>query len=450
MNETIATIEAWVFSTDIVALGVINEMTALRWTQRFSNIGDFELTVPLTDENAELIQLGNLVWIGTDELGVIEVIQKQKSEEDGSITLSVSGRFNECWLERRIVWDSYKEENIPVSDHMRNLLDLNVINPANGDRRISNIALENPYEAIGAPITFGAHRDNLWESITDLSAAHKLWARFSCSVRAKTCTFTVRKGTDRSREQSDNIPVVLSSELSDILSSDYSADLTSYCDMALIAGAGEGSERKLAEVGSELSGLDRRELYVDARDLQDYETWDYITTRAREDSDSWETKSGKTMYRVTVKATKKMTSQKTGEVKYVYTRESYTWSDVTPSEDIPTNEEMYRTEEGTEDIPYPDDVYKQMLVERGMAKLAEVPKIEAFNSTVRMTGARAYTFGEDYFLGDRITVEDKDLKVQISTEVTEYEQTWDEQGYTVLLTLGNAAPTITELVKKRS
>jgi hypothetical protein len=66
-----------------------------------------------------------------------------------------------------------------------------------------------------------------------------------------------------------------------------------------------------------------------------------------------------------------------------------------------------------------------------------------------MQGARAYTYGEDYFLGDRITVQDKKIRVQISTEVTEVERAWDEESYTVTLTLGNAAPTITQLVRKK-
>ena len=66
-----------------------------------------------------------------------------------------------------------------------------------------------------------------------------------------------------------------------------------------------------------------------------------------------------------------------------------------------------------------------------------------------MTGARAYTYGEDYFLGDRITVEDTDVSISVSTEITEVEQSWDEDDYSVILTFGDSAPTITQLIKRR-
>lgn len=52
-------------------------------------------------------------------------------------------------------------------------------------------------------------------------------------------------------------------------------------------------------------------------------------------------------------------------------------------------------------------------------------------------------------MGDRITVEDTDVSISVSTEITEVEQSWDEDDYSVILTLGDSAPTITQLIKRR-
>lgn len=84
-------IEVTVLSQDMEMLGLVNQMTSLQWTQRFSSVGEFGLWAPLTKENTELLKEDNLIWIGTDEIGVIETVTKNKSS-DGELTLEVGGR----------------------------------------------------------------------------------------------------------------------------------------------------------------------------------------------------------------------------------------------------------------------------------------------------------------------------------------------------------------------
>ena len=100
-------------------------------------------------------------------------------------------------------------------------------------------------------------------------------------------------------------------------------------------------------------------------------------------------------------------------------------------------------------VEYSTSVYTRMMTQRGKEKLADRPHVQAFEARIRTFGVRVYTYGEDYFLGDRVTFQDHDLRVQISTEITEALEAWDETGYGVHLVIGNAAPTITELAKRR-
>lgn len=434
-------LEVIILSPEYEALGPVNKMTALRWTERSHSFGDFELWCPLTAENAELLQKENLVWIGSDTVGVIEVIQKAKDSE-GSLSLQVSGRFNECWLERRIVWDRYSGTNY-VSNHMRNLVYANAVNPTLSVRRLPHIVLSDDQGVQGSSIALSVHRDNLWGSLDELGKTHGLSPRLANDVPSKTASFVVRKGVDRSINQSSVPAVVLSSELSDILSSDYSSDSTSFKNTALVAGAGEGDARKQTTVNPENSGLIRRELSVDARDISDMETWNSSISIEVTILDEELNGSGEPYrWRIRTVTTKTLTNPKTGETR-VTTDTKKEWVAEEPTEGT-------TTETGTEEVEIEASIYAGMLSERGKAYLSENPKIEAFNSQVRMQGARAYTYGEDYFLGDRITVQDIDLKIEVSTEVTEVEQTWDEEGYSVTLTLGDSAPTIKELIQKRS
>lgn len=368
-----------VLSSLLVPLGLINQFTALTWTSRTTTFGGFELWCPMLPENSELLKPDNLLWIGGDELGVIETIKKSTDEQGGTI-LQVSGRFIESWLERRIIWGQYSGTEV-VSNHLRNMVNLNAISPSDPKRVIPNLRLSTTQEALGPSISFSDSYSNLWNTVVGLANSHSLFIRIKANVPKGELLFTILKGTNRSMEQSILPAVVLSTDLSDILTDSYTLDATSWCNMSLVAGAGEGIQRKTSEVNGSLSGLSRRELFVDARDLQDYE--EVITS------------------------------------------------------------------EGTTQVPIATSVYDGMLQERGKSKLGEVPLVESFDANIRMYGPRAYEYGVDYFLGDRITMQDPNLGIQVSTEISEVQQSWDENGYSLSLVLGTSAPTITQLLKRK-
>lgn len=438
MTSLSTNIGVTVLKPDMEPIGLINHMTALRWTERFSDIGDFELWAPMTPDNAEMLKENNLLWIGEDAIGIIDTIQETK-DTDGSLTMQVSGPFLEELLNRRVVWQNYAATDY-VSNHMRTLVNDAIINPSVLARKVPYIVLDSEQAVTGPKVAYNATRGNLWTYLIELGKVHGLSPRFICDVKNRRVKFKVLTATDRSREQSKVTPVQLSSDLSDILSSSYLYDGSGFKNVALIAGQGEGNDRKTAVIGNEESGVDRREIFIDARDISDTETWDYkITTTV-----SYSTKTIGTavvLYEVRTTKTKVLTHPTTGETRTTVEQE------MTVTTEAPNTETQ--VEEGQEEVPFADSVYEQMLIERGKGYLTDNVKVQSFAAKVRMTGDRAYTYGEDYFLGDRITIQDNNLRLQISTSVEELERIWDNEGYSITLTLGNAAPTIKQLVLKR-
>ena len=93
--------------------------------------------------------------------------------------------------------------------------------------------------------------------------------------KEKKLIFEVIEGVDRTVEQSDVDPVEFSTDLEDILSSSYYTNDEDKKNVALIFGEGEGVERTRQVAGDDSAqGFGRRELFIDARDLQSETTND--------------------------------------------------------------------------------------------------------------------------------------------------------------------------------
>lgn len=79
--------------------------------------------------------------------------------------------------------------------------------------------------------------------------------------------FELYKGVDRSYNQTLNPHVIFSDEYDNLASSGYVKTTSNYKNTALVAGEGEGLARTTKEINGNNSGLNRRELYVDAKSI---------------------------------------------------------------------------------------------------------------------------------------------------------------------------------------
>ena len=83
---------------------------------------------------------------------------------------------------------------------------------------------------------------------------------------SKQFVFELYHGSNRSYDQEENPYVIFSPKYDNIINSNYIESKASLKNVTLIGGEGEGSERRYTTVGV-ASGLDRRELFTDARDI---------------------------------------------------------------------------------------------------------------------------------------------------------------------------------------
>jgi len=109
--------------------------------------------------------------------------------------------------------------------------------------------------------------------------------------------------------------------------------------------------------------------------------------------------------------------------------------------------DLQRGEEGSEDRLSLSD-YIAILATRGREKLAEAPLVKSFTATVRTAGA-TYKYGEDFFLGDTVTVTDQGLGVSAKAVVVAVRREVGRDGERMELTLGFSNPTIFDIIKRK-
>lgn len=258
-------LELYVFDSTLTRIGIVDIVTGLIWREQFADAGNFELWCPLNDQNSELLQEDNLLWIGGESAGVIE-FKELTSDEDGTKTIHIQGRLAESYLDYRTIYPTVITTG-KVSSILRKHVEDNLINPTDTARKIPLIELASDQVAYGPSVSYQKTGDTVLLEVSKLCEANSLGFRLQFFPRQTKFVFRVYQGTNRTLDQSAVNPVLFSSDLDDILESNYSHNKSELRNFAYVAGEDSGTSRKVQTVGSS-SGLSRRELFVDARDLQ--------------------------------------------------------------------------------------------------------------------------------------------------------------------------------------
>lgn len=254
--------ELIVCDTNFKRLNQITEASSKIWHKKYYEPGDFEIYLPATKENRELLAVDNFIIRDDDDaIGIIENHEIVYDNNDEVDMLIVTGRFTESIYERRIIW-AQTQIKTSVELGLRSLITANVISPINDYRKIDLIGL-GTYKGYTEQLEAQYTGDNLAKIIKEACQANGIGQRNVYTN--KKLNFELYKGVDRSYNQEVNPYVVFSDTYDNLLSSKYVKNTSNLKNAALVAGEGEGTARKVQAVGSNNTGLNRREIYVDSR-----------------------------------------------------------------------------------------------------------------------------------------------------------------------------------------
>ncbi len=274
--------EIFILNEKFEKVYVLDTFESFIWTERYNGYGDFEFYTPLNQDllniihevqkNMQKTQQKNyyISLKNNSTIMIIEKIEITTDVEDGSKIL-ISGRGLESILDRRIIWPSFTFHG-NLQDGIKKLLDQNMINSQTTFRNISNFKFNISNNEYINKLEFQAQYtgDNLYDTI--LSICNSFGLGFDVELDSdNNFVLLLKYGEDRSYDQNKNSYVIFSNDYENIINSDYLESTIAFKNSALVAGEGEGLERRFRTVyhNSILTiGLSRREMYVDARDIQ--------------------------------------------------------------------------------------------------------------------------------------------------------------------------------------
>lgn len=244
----------YVLNDNFEKAGIIDNASSTIFTRRYNEAGDFELYVAATDDNVELLMSNKYVWRDKDNtVYVIQNIGITDNAESGNYII-VSGENIATALRRRIIWNQTNFTGT-VENCIRKYINENAISSVDTDRNIPLLQLGD-INNFSEEITVQKTGDNLLSAVSELCKTYGYG--FNVLFDGTSLTFNLYKGEQKN--------VTFSPEYDNLISSEYKFSDMNYANVALVAGEGEGTARTKATFGS-AAGIDRYEIFVDARDL---------------------------------------------------------------------------------------------------------------------------------------------------------------------------------------
>lgn len=203
-------------------LSVVDTFKSFCWTDRYNEIGEFELEVIADISMLSNFKKGFYASIKqSDRLMIIETLEYTSDVEQGD-HLKVSGSSLEAFLKRRIILNEITLDG-PFEDGIMRILNENVIDPADKNRMLPIVTFRKSgdpeIEKLEIHETY--HGENVYDVIEEQAKANNVGFRMLPDHSNGGFIFEFYRGVDRSYNQSTLPPVVFSPEYENIINSSY-------------------------------------------------------------------------------------------------------------------------------------------------------------------------------------------------------------------------------------
>lgn len=254
-----------IFNLDFEFLGIVEEINDIEWIRDYYRGGDFTLNAKMNEMNISLLKKDRIIIKDRDfsEPMIIEYRQLQEND-DGDEDLMVTGQSLSTRILNSRISLGRQIEKGTADKVMENLLLTQSNYSKDTNRHFPNLVVDRfEKPEFTEKIEHNTMYKTLYEDFEEICMANQCGYKVSYRHDAKQFLFRVYKGLD----VSDNI--LFSIDFDNLKNQTYIESNDNYKNVAIVCGQGEELDRDLVIVNDkDYSGFDRREVYIDARDIE--------------------------------------------------------------------------------------------------------------------------------------------------------------------------------------
>lgn len=267
------------FNKDLEFIGEIDNFKSTVYVRRWETFGTFE--IHLEEDRPELFVEGYYILLNNDAYRS-GIIQYYKNDSDGYEPKSqkdivIKGYSLLYLLYWRItvppatnngyrIWN-----NKPIEDIMYDLVNENAVNPSDSKRKIPQLTMGTSQHR-GGKLTFQTRLKYLTDDLYTLSRQSGLGVSIKLDAVSKRFVFEVLEGRDCTYGIENPRSYIFSKANNKVNKRTYTYSTIGAKNMAYIGGQGDGDDREIVTLHDELAGLERKEMFVDARDIPEGQT----------------------------------------------------------------------------------------------------------------------------------------------------------------------------------
>lgn len=263
-----------IMTRDFDLLGEVDGYDSLQITRSWHEIGMIEMRINRYKQNANKLNRGCIIF-PHNHLNKGYVIRHKEIEldEKGKVTENwiIRALSLKSWLAQRLTMPpdhtAYDNKQGDAESVMLHYVANNVITPVNPARILPDIILADNLNR-GSHVEWQSRYKNLAEEQAEIGFLSGLGWNVDIDYRNKQYVFQVLEGRNLVAGQSGLPPVIFSPEFDTLGELKYTESELDFKNYAVVAGQGEGVERRIVTVG-ESAGFERYELFVDARDVEE-------------------------------------------------------------------------------------------------------------------------------------------------------------------------------------
>lgn len=266
-----------VLGSDFKTISSIDEYESLLWTARVREYGTFEIYTRVTETLLDKLSVGRYLICDkfydraadTASLMIIEDWQIKSDAESGD-KLIITGRDLKSLLTRRIIWKQTAiSKDTRVENAIITLVNDAIVNPEIQNRKIVNFIFDTPsgdWGTIKEDIQYSG--DNLYDAIYDICDKYNINYDIIYDFTDNKFHMKLIHPVDHGWDQTDVTPIIFSPTYQNLKNSNYKEVSSEYKNVALVHGEGDEYNMIKTDVNSDVySGIERRELFVNASDL---------------------------------------------------------------------------------------------------------------------------------------------------------------------------------------